>query len=72
MIPVTTPPALPQAMLRITPVLVANKITELGEALALIDMLRFEIHELRLERMNQQHYINQLRKDINLLTDIYP
>jgi hypothetical protein len=72
MIPVTTPPALPQAMLRITPVLVANKITELGEALALIDMLRFEIHELRQDRMNQQHYINQLRKDINVLTDIYP
>lgn len=72
MIPVTTPPALPQAMLRITPVLVANKITELGEALALIDMLRFEIHELRQDRMNQQHYIERLRKDINVLTDIYP
>jgi hypothetical protein len=69
---VPTTPALPQAMSRIAPILVANKIVELGEALALIDMLRFEIHELRQDRMNQQHYIEQLRKDINVLTDIYP
>lgn len=67
-----TTQALPQAMLRIAPTLVANKIVELGEALALIDMLRFEIRELRQDRMNQQHYIERLRKDINVLTDIYP